>query len=85
MSDDTPANLSRPATPTSMGQTDSVGGAKSPEDVNADRLHLILGISVEFLCSPHSHDQMENITSCLRALRALLDVSWPRAKIGNDQ
>uniref|UniRef100_A0A3B4UBB4 HEAT repeat-containing protein 5A n=1 Tax=Seriola dumerili TaxID=41447 RepID=A0A3B4UBB4_SERDU len=85
MSDDTPANLSRPATPTSMGQTDSVGGAKSPEDVNADRLHLILGISVEFLCSLHSHDQMENITSCLRALRALLDVSWPRAKIGNDQ
>ncbi|XP_074517821.1 HEAT repeat-containing protein 5A [Sebastes fasciatus] len=46
---------------------------------------LILGISVEFLCSPHSDDQMENITSCLRALQALLDVSWPRAKIGNDQ
>ena len=43
------------------------------------------GISVEFLCSPHSEDQMENITSCLRALQALLDVSWPRAKIGNDQ
>ncbi|XP_076604038.1 HEAT repeat-containing protein 5A isoform X2 [Chaetodon auriga] len=85
MSDDTPANLSRPATPTSMGHTGSVGGAKSPEDINADRLHLILGISVEFLCSPHSEDQMENITSCLRALQALLDVSWPRAKIGNDQ
>ncbi|KAM7403791.1 hypothetical protein PAMA_004293 [Pampus argenteus] len=83
--DDTPANLSRPATPTSMGHTSSVGGAKSPEDVNADRLHLILGISVEFLCSPHSEDQMENITSCLKALQALLDVSWPRAKIGNDQ
>ena len=28
---------------------------------------------------------MENITSCLRALQALLDVSWPRAKIGTDQ
>ncbi|KAM7376460.1 hypothetical protein PAMP_006191 [Pampus punctatissimus] len=83
--DDTPANLSRPATPTSMGHTSSVGGAKSPEDINTDRLHLILGISVEFLCSPHSEDQMENITSCLKALQALLDVSWPRAKIGNDQ
>ncbi|XP_049451782.1 HEAT repeat-containing protein 5A isoform X1 [Epinephelus fuscoguttatus] len=81
MTDDAPANLSRPATPTSMGG----GGAKSPEDINTDRLHLILGISVEFLCSPHSEDQMENITSCLRALQALLDVSWPRAKIGNDQ
>uniref|UniRef100_A0A665U7E2 HEAT repeat-containing protein 5A n=1 Tax=Echeneis naucrates TaxID=173247 RepID=A0A665U7E2_ECHNA len=85
MSDETPVNLSRPATPTSMGHSDSVGGAKSPEDVNTDRLHLILGISVEFLCSPHSEDQMENITSCLQALQALLDVSWPRAKIGNDQ
>ncbi|XP_028251324.1 HEAT repeat-containing protein 5A isoform X2 [Parambassis ranga] len=85
MSDDTPTSLSRPATPTSMGYTSSVGGAKSPEDINTDRLHLILGISVEFLCSPHSEDQMENITSCLRALQALLDVSWPRAKIGNNQ
>lgn len=85
MLDDTPANLSRPATPTSMGHTGSVGGAKSPEDINSDRLHLILGISVEFLCSPHSEEQMENITSCLRALEALLDVPWPRAKIGNDQ
>ena len=43
MSDDSPVNLSRPATPTSMGHTDSVGGAKSPEDVGADRLHFILG------------------------------------------
>uniref|UniRef100_A0A7N6AC35 HEAT repeat-containing protein 5A n=1 Tax=Anabas testudineus TaxID=64144 RepID=A0A7N6AC35_ANATE len=85
ISDDTPANLSRPATPTSMGQSSSVSRHKSPEDVNSDRLHLILGIGVEFLCSPHSEDQMENITSCLRALQALLDVSWPRAKIGNDQ
>ncbi|XP_068195506.1 HEAT repeat-containing protein 5A isoform X2 [Antennarius striatus] len=85
MPDDAPANLSRPATPTSMGHTGSVGGVKSPEDINADRLHLILGISVEFLCSPHSQNQMENITSCLQALQVLLDVSWPRAKIGNDQ
>ncbi|XP_071403558.1 HEAT repeat-containing protein 5A-like, partial [Centroberyx affinis] len=85
MTEDGPANLSRPATPTSMGQSGSVGGAKSPEDVGTDRLHLILGISVEFLCSPHSEDQMENITSCLRALQALLDVSWPRAKVGTDQ
>uniref|UniRef100_H3CA84 HEAT repeat-containing protein 5A n=1 Tax=Tetraodon nigroviridis TaxID=99883 RepID=H3CA84_TETNG len=84
-SDDAPANLSRPATPTSMGRTSSVGGAKSPEDINADRLHLILGISVEFLCSPHSEDQMENICSCLRALQALLDVAWPRARMGMDQ
>lgn len=40
---------------------------------------------MEFLCSPHSEDQMENICSCLRALQALLDVAWPRARMGMDQ
>ncbi|XP_028994426.1 HEAT repeat-containing protein 5A isoform X2 [Betta splendens] len=84
ISDDTPASLSRPATPTSMGQTGSAAH-KSPEDINSDRLHLILGISVEFLCSPHSEDQMAHITSCLRALQTLLDVPWSRAKISSDQ
>ncbi|XP_041927422.1 HEAT repeat-containing protein 5A isoform X1 [Alosa sapidissima] len=83
--DEGPANLSRPVTPTSMGQSASLSSVKSPEDINTERLHLILGISVEFLCSPHSQDQMENITSCLQALQALLDVPWPRAKVGNDQ
>ncbi|XP_031435784.1 HEAT repeat-containing protein 5A isoform X2 [Clupea harengus] len=85
LADDGPANLSRPVTPTSMGQSASLSSVKSPEDINTERLHLILGISVEFLCSPHSQDQMENITSCLQALQALLDVPWPRAKVGNDQ
>lgn len=51
ISDDTPASLSRPATPTSMGHTGSVGGAKSPEDINSDRLHLILGTGLF-----HIHD-----------------------------
>lgn len=83
--DEGPANLSRPVTPTSMGQSTSLSNVKSPEDINSDRLHLILGISVEFLCSPHSGDQMENIHSCLQALQALLEVPWPRSKVGNDQ
>uniref|UniRef100_A0A8C1XWI6 HEAT repeat-containing protein 5A n=1 Tax=Cyprinus carpio TaxID=7962 RepID=A0A8C1XWI6_CYPCA len=85
MVDEGPANLSRPVTPTSMGQSTSLSSVKSPEDVSTDRLHLILGISVEFLCSPHSGDQMENINSCLQALQALLEVPWPRSKVGNDQ
>uniref|UniRef100_A0A673MN99 HEAT repeat-containing protein 5A n=1 Tax=Sinocyclocheilus rhinocerous TaxID=307959 RepID=A0A673MN99_9TELE len=63
----------------------SLSSVKSPEDVYTDRLHLNLGISVEFLCSPHSGDQMENIDSCLQALQALLEVPWPRLKMGNDQ
>uniref|UniRef100_A0AAY4A7U5 HEAT repeat-containing protein 5A n=1 Tax=Denticeps clupeoides TaxID=299321 RepID=A0AAY4A7U5_9TELE len=83
--DDGPANLSRPVTPTTMGQSTSLAGVRSPEDINTDRFHFMLGISVEFLCSPHSHDQMENITSCLHALQALLDAPWSRSKVGNDQ
>ncbi|NWJ10468.1 HTR5A protein, partial [Crypturellus undulatus] len=79
-------NLSRPVTPTTMCQDSSSRPlVKSPEDVNTDRFHLILGISVEFLCSPRSDAAMENIVACLRALQALFDVPWPRSKIGGDQ
>ncbi|KAF1612658.1 UNVERIFIED_CONTAM: HEAT repeat-containing protein 5A, partial [Eudyptes pachyrhynchus] len=79
-------NLSRPVTPTTMCQDSSTRPlVKSPEDVNTDRFHLILGISVEFLCSPRSDEAMENIIACLRALQALFEVPWPRSKIGGDQ
>uniref|UniRef100_A0A8C3UHC5 HEAT repeat-containing protein 5A n=1 Tax=Catharus ustulatus TaxID=91951 RepID=A0A8C3UHC5_CATUS len=79
-------NLSRPVTPTTMCQDSSTKPlVKSPEDVNTDRFHLILGISVEFLCSPRSDAAMESIIACLHALQALFDVPWPRSKIGGDQ
>uniref|UniRef100_A0A8C4TQF6 HEAT repeat-containing protein 5A n=1 Tax=Falco tinnunculus TaxID=100819 RepID=A0A8C4TQF6_FALTI len=79
-------NLSRPVTPTTMCQDSSTRPlVKSPEDVNTDRFHLLLGISVEFLCSPRSDAAMENIIACLHALQALFDVPWPRSKIGGDQ
>ncbi|NXU85584.1 HTR5A protein, partial [Xiphorhynchus elegans] len=79
-------NLSRPVTPTTMCQDSSTRPlVKSPEDVNTDRFHLILGISVEFLCSPRSDAAMEDIIACLHALKALFDVPWPRSKIGGDQ
>ncbi|XP_042320721.1 HEAT repeat-containing protein 5A isoform X3 [Sceloporus undulatus] len=85
-SDEGLTNLSRPVTPTTMCQDSTSRGAiKSPEDVNTDRFHLILGISVEFLCSPRSDAAMENITACLHALQAIFDVPWPRSKIGSDQ
>ncbi|XP_048340698.1 HEAT repeat-containing protein 5A isoform X4 [Sphaerodactylus townsendi] len=85
-SDEGQTNLSRPVTPTTMCQdSTSRAAVKSPEDVNTERFHLVLGISVEFLCSPRSDAAMENITACLQALHALLDVPWPRSKIGGDQ
>nr|XP_033808052.1 HEAT repeat-containing protein 5A isoform X2 [Geotrypetes seraphini] len=80
------SNLSRPVTPTSMGHdSGSRATVKSPEDVNTERFHLILGISVEFLCCPRPDAPLESITACLYALQALLDVPWPRSKIGGDQ
>lgn len=64
----------------------SVPGVSAVSGVSSECPTCLLpGISVEFLCSPHSEDQMENIISCLRALQALLDVPWPRARIGLDQ
>ncbi|XP_044520994.1 HEAT repeat-containing protein 5A [Gracilinanus agilis] len=83
--DEGTTNLSRPVTPTTMCQGSSGSAVKSPEDVYTDRFHLILGISVEFLCSLRSDATMESITACLHALQALLDVPWPRSKIGSDQ
>ncbi|XP_013365834.1 PREDICTED: HEAT repeat-containing protein 5A isoform X2 [Chinchilla lanigera] len=84
--DEGASNLSRPVTPTSMCQGSSSGAAvKSPEEIYTDRFHLILGVSVEFLCSLRSDATMESITACLHALQALLDVPWPRSKIGSDQ
>ncbi|XP_066486738.1 HEAT repeat-containing protein 5A isoform X2 [Tiliqua scincoides] len=85
-SDEGLCNLSRPVTPTTMCQdSTSRAAVKSPEDVNTDRFHLVLGICVEFLCSLRSDAAVENITACLHALQALLDVPWPRSKIGSDQ
>ncbi|XP_051881474.1 HEAT repeat-containing protein 5A isoform X2 [Pristis pectinata] len=85
-SDEDSSSLSRPVTPTMLGHESTLTNAvKSPEDVNTDRFHLILGISVEFLCSPRPDAPMESIIACLHALHSLLDVLWPRCKIGSDQ
>uniref|UniRef100_A0A4W3GT71 HEAT repeat-containing protein 5A n=1 Tax=Callorhinchus milii TaxID=7868 RepID=A0A4W3GT71_CALMI len=84
--DEDSSHLSRPVTPTMLGhESTSANAVKSPEDINTDRFHLILGISIEFLCSPRPDAPMESITACLRALQALLDVPWPRCRMGSDQ
>ncbi|TSW08333.1 HEAT repeat-containing protein 5A [Bagarius yarrelli] len=85
MVDEGPANFSRPVTPTTMGHSTAQASPKSQEDICVEHFYLILGISVEFLCLPHSQNQTENIISCLYALQALLEVPWPRSKVGTDQ
>ncbi|KAM4013424.1 HEAT repeat-containing protein 5A isoform 4-T4 [Anomaloglossus baeobatrachus] len=84
--DDAGSRLSRPVTPTTMGQEcSSKTPAKSPEDLNSERFHLILGICVEFLCCLPVDAPMERIAACLRAMKALLGGVWPRAHVGADQ
>ncbi|XP_070179925.1 HEAT repeat-containing protein 5B-like isoform X2 [Littorina saxatilis] len=55
-----------------------------PEDVNKDRLHLILGICMESLCSTTAVLTEDTVIQCLKALYVLLDSGWPRRKLGED-
>ncbi|XP_069806227.1 HEAT repeat-containing protein 5A isoform X2 [Dendropsophus ebraccatus] len=85
-SDEAGSRLSRPVTPTTMGQErGSRAPTKSPEDLNAERFHLILGICVEFLSCLPVDAPLERIAACLRAMKALLRGVWPRAHVGADQ
>lgn len=56
----------------------------APEEVNADRFHLLLGVCVEGLANTRSADlTKEQVTSCLRTLMALLDHEWVRRYLAN--
>uniref|UniRef100_A0A8D0HG90 HEAT repeat containing 5B n=1 Tax=Sphenodon punctatus TaxID=8508 RepID=A0A8D0HG90_SPHPU len=58
---------------------------KSLLEINKDRMHLILGISIQFLCSPRPEEPIEHVTSCLQALHTLLDSPCARIHIAEDQ
>ncbi|XP_074674365.1 HEAT repeat-containing protein 5B isoform X2 [Strix aluco] len=58
---------------------------KSLLEINKDRMHLILGVSIQFLCSPRPEEPVEHVTSCLQALHTLLDSPCARIHIAEDQ
>ncbi|XP_067418767.1 HEAT repeat-containing protein 5B isoform X1 [Emydura macquarii macquarii] len=58
---------------------------KSLPEINKDRMHLILGVSIQFLCSPRPEEPIEHVTSCLQALHTLLDSPCARIHIAEDQ
>ncbi|XP_075002751.1 HEAT repeat-containing protein 5B isoform X4 [Calonectris borealis] len=58
---------------------------KSLQEINKDRMHLILGVSIQFLCSPRPEEPVEHVTSCLQALHTLLDSPCARIHIAEDQ
>uniref|UniRef100_A0A8C4LJP1 HEAT repeat-containing protein 5B n=1 Tax=Equus asinus asinus TaxID=83772 RepID=A0A8C4LJP1_EQUAS len=59
--------------------------AKSLPEINKDRMHLILGVSIQFLCSPRPEEPIEHVTACLQALHTLLDSPYARVHIAEDQ
>nr|XP_056708545.1 HEAT repeat-containing protein 5B isoform X2 [Euleptes europaea] len=58
---------------------------RSLQEINKDRMHLIMGVSIQFLCSPRPEEPVEHVTSCLQALHTLLDSPCARIHIAEDQ
>ncbi|KAJ8360050.1 hypothetical protein SKAU_G00165750 [Synaphobranchus kaupii] len=58
---------------------------KNLEELVKDRMHLLLGVSIEFLCFPRPEEPIEHVMSCLQALCTLLEASCARTHIAEDQ
>lgn len=63
----------------------AMASAKPLPEVNKDRMHLILGVSIQFLCSPRPEEPIEHVTACLQALHTLLGSPYARIHIAEDQ
>ncbi|XP_061083736.1 HEAT repeat-containing protein 5B isoform X2 [Conger conger] len=59
--------------------------SKSPEELVKDKMHLLLGVSIEFLCFPRPEEPIEHVMSCLHALCTLLEAPCARTHIAEDQ
>ncbi|TMS04894.1 HEAT repeat-containing protein 5B [Larimichthys crocea] len=58
---------------------------KTAEESVEDRMHLLLGVSIEFLCFPRPEEPIEHVMSCLQALFTLLESPWAKTHIAEDQ
>ncbi|TKC44690.1 hypothetical protein EI555_001816 [Monodon monoceros] len=80
------AGLQKRSTPINLNQASgATPSAKSLPEINKDRMHLILGVSIQFLCSPRPEEPVEHVTACLQALHTLLDSPYARIHIAEDQ
>lgn len=80
------SGLQKRSTPVNLNQaSESTPSAKSLPEINKDRMHLILGVSIQFLCSPRPEEPVEHVTACLQALHTLLDSPYARIHIAEDQ
>ncbi|CAK8692902.1 unnamed protein product [Clavelina lepadiformis] len=67
------------------GQDEEDAKIKLVQEERRKRLHLVMGVCVEALCSPRTSESISVIVSCLSTLDALLSSAWTRKTIGNDQ
>ncbi|KAG7230040.1 hypothetical protein INR49_009760 [Caranx melampygus] len=58
---------------------------KNFEEAVKDRMHLMLGVSIEFLCFPRPEEPIEHVMSCLQALCTLLESPCAKTHIAEDQ
>ncbi|XP_066552575.1 HEAT repeat-containing protein 5B isoform X2 [Amia ocellicauda] len=83
--DDAPAGSLRGPAAAYIPASSTPPAAKNIEDVVKDRMHLLLGVSIEFLCFPRPEEPIEHVMSCLQALCTLLDTPRARTHIAEDQ
>ena len=57
---------------------------KTPEDISSDRFYLLLGICLEWLCSPDHKDDTRCSIICLNSLETLLAAPFPAKIIGKN-
>uniref|UniRef100_A0A3P9KXT8 HEAT repeat-containing protein 5B n=2 Tax=Oryzias latipes TaxID=8090 RepID=A0A3P9KXT8_ORYLA len=62
-----------------------VSTTKTFEELVKDKLHLMLGVSIEFLCFPRPEEPIEHVISCLHALCTLLETPCVKKHIAEDQ
>ncbi|XP_044229483.1 HEAT repeat-containing protein 5B isoform X1 [Thunnus albacares] len=58
---------------------------KTFEESLKDRMHLMLGVSIEFLCFPRPEEPIEYVMSCLQALCTMLESPCAKTHIAEDQ
>ncbi|KAM4730371.1 HEAT repeat-containing protein 5B isoform 1-T1 [Anableps anableps] len=63
----------------------SSSSTKMLEESVKDRMHLMLGVSIEFLCFPRPEEPIEHVMSCLLALSTLLETPCAKSHMAEDQ
>ena len=72
--------LPPPAIPPLGGTSGLVPGT----DARRDYFHLILGLSVQALCTPATLDEPQTVTHCLRAVKRLFKAAFSRGLLSSD-